>query len=647
MSLDSPVPGQLTLNRTASAIARTPLADHTPTSTSTKKTNLAEIAAQAKAEARLGSIVSGRYKLTEVLALGGVGVVFKGEHLHMRKWVAIKVLHPDAQDAPDLVARFQREAVAGAHIQHPNVAAATDFGELEDGAHFLVLEYVRGVTLRSIIKRGPLTIARAVDIGKQIAAALAATHAIGIVHRDVTPRNVMVIEGVTDVVKLIDFGLAKVDTAQLESVAPGQGMEHDERITGTGAVFGTIAYLAPEVARGMDLIDARADLYAFGLVLYEMLSGKHPFDTKDAIELFKRHAATKPPPIAERAPGIVVPPALEAVVMRLLEKSPDARYPSAEAASAALDAALVSGPMLLTPTPAPVTISAPEPLAFAPLAFAPLAPEPLAPIAAPPVASGRNRLPFVAAGIGALAVVGLALRLSLSPLPDAPLRAVTPVLAPTLHEAPLPSKDPAIVSVAVAPTAAPSQPAATAAPAAPVASAVDPIARALLRNAVAARDFQHGIEPFFTLVEHDPAAFREATLATAARDLAVTLAAAPGDNTDRVFEALARRLGSDGVDVLYEIVRTRGGSKAASRAEALLAQDDVSARATPALQVTYALRAAPCSDKIALLDRAASAGDARTLVVMETTCKACFSRNQALEDAIKSLRQRLNQRPTP
>jgi serine/threonine-protein kinase len=618
------------------------LPDHTPISASTSKPNLAEMAAKAKAEARLGSIVSGRYKLTEVLALGGVGVVFKGEHLHMRKWVAIKVLHPDAQDAPDLVARFQREAVAGAHIQHPNVAAATDFGELEDGAHFLVLEYVRGVTLRQIIKGGRLPVPRAVDIAKQIAAALAATHAIGIVHRDVTPRNVMVIEGATDVVKLIDFGLAKVDTAQLESVAPGRGSMHDERITGTGAVFGTIAYLAPEVARGMDLIDARADLYALGLVLYEMLCGKHPFDTTDAIELFKRHAATKPPPIADRVPGVVVPPALEAVVMRLLEKSPDARYPSGEAVIAALDAAMDSGALLATPTPSPVTISTPSAPAAAPVA----APVPV-PVPAPQVASGRKRLPFVAVGIAALAVFGFALRLSQSPAPDDSSRLPVPTLAPTLHEAPVPTNVPAIVSAAAAPTAAPIEPATTAAPAPPAASAADPIARARFRNAVAAHDFQHGIEPFFTLVDHDPAAFHEAALSTAARDLAVTIAAAPGDATDRVFEALARRLGSDGVDVLYEIVRTRGGSKAASRADALLVQADVTARGTPALQITYALRAAPCADKLALLDRAVSAGDSRTLVVMETTCKACFSRNQALEDATKSLRQRLNQRPTP
>src|SRR5262245_39666487 len=268
--------------------------------------NLAEASAKAKAERRLGTIVSGRYRLTEVLAMGGVGVVYKAEHVHMHKWVAIKLLHSDAQDAPDLVARFRREAVVGAHVQHPNVIAATDFGELDDGSCFLVLEFVRGVTLREVIQRGPMSGSRAVHIGKQLAAALGAIHAIGIVHRDVTPRNIMLIEGERDAVKLIDFGLAKLDPERFAAEAPH--LEDESRITGTGAVFGTIAYLAPEVALGMDLIDARADLYALGIVLYEILSGKHPFDTTDAVQLFKRHATTKPPPIAERSPGVVVPP---------------------------------------------------------------------------------------------------------------------------------------------------------------------------------------------------------------------------------------------------------------------------------------------------------------------------------------------------
>src|SRR4051812_44386675 len=284
--------------------------------------------------------------------MGGVGAVYLGEHVHMHKHVALKVLHPDSAGLPDLVARFEREAVAGAHISHPNVATATDFGELDDGSFFLVLEYVRGTTLREVIKRGPMPAARAVHITRQIASALAATHTIGIVHRDVTPRNIMLLEGERDLVKLIDFGLAKIDTERLEAFGAGSSERDSSRITGTGAVFGTIAYLAPEVSLGMDLVDARADLYALGIAFYEMLSGKHPFNTTDAVQLFKQHATARPPPIAERAPGVVVPPAVEAVVRRLLEKTPDARYANGDALIAALDAALDGTPLTSTPPPA-------------------------------------------------------------------------------------------------------------------------------------------------------------------------------------------------------------------------------------------------------------------------------------------------------
>src|SRR6201999_3992882 len=139
----------------------------------------------------------------------------------------------------------------------------------DDGAFFLVLEYVRGTTLREFIRRGPVPLGRAVGIVKQLSAALAATHAMGIVHRDVKPRNVMLIEGERDVVKLIDFGLAKLDLKQVSAVAAGRdSLDDQQRITTSGAVFGTIAYLAPEAALGMDTVDARADLYALGLVLY-------------------------------------------------------------------------------------------------------------------------------------------------------------------------------------------------------------------------------------------------------------------------------------------------------------------------------------------------------------------------------------------
>src|SRR5262249_43375672 len=136
------------------------------------------------AHRRIGDVISSRYRIDELIAEGGMGAVYRGEHTLMRKRLAIKVLNPDVRGFPEAVERFEREAIAGAHIQHPNVAAATDFGKLEDGSHFLVLEFLEGEDLRTIIGRGPLPAERATKIAQQIALALRAAHQIGIVHRD-------------------------------------------------------------------------------------------------------------------------------------------------------------------------------------------------------------------------------------------------------------------------------------------------------------------------------------------------------------------------------------------------------------------------------------------------------------------------------
>ncbi|WP_049949835.1 serine/threonine-protein kinase [Sorangium cellulosum] len=312
-----------------------------------------EEAAKQRAVSYLGRVISKRYRIDEVIAMGGMGAVYRGEHVHMHKRVAIKILHPDTERLPELVQRFEREAIAGAHIQHRNVATATDFGEAEDGSFFLVLEYVRGTTLHEIIRRGPMPAARAALIARQIAAALGATHAMSIVHRDVKPRNVMVVEPQGDLVKLIDFGLAKVSVDQLRrSVASPEStrMEGESlpvRLTTAGVIFGTIAYLAPESALGMDFVDERADLYALGLIFYEMLAGKHPFLAKDPVELFNQQRSAPVPAIAEHAPGVAVPPAIEAVVRRLLEKQPRARFESAAELIAALDAACAASGIVM------------------------------------------------------------------------------------------------------------------------------------------------------------------------------------------------------------------------------------------------------------------------------------------------------------
>ncbi|KYF89644.1 protein kinase, partial [Sorangium cellulosum] len=299
----------------------------------------AAAAGAAGGDALVGSLISGRYRVDALIGEGGMGAVYRGEQVHLRKRVAIKVLRPLARRMPELVARFEREAVAGAHIRHPNVVAAIDFGQLDDASFFLILEYVEGTPLKDVIAEGRLPPARALRIARQLASALSATHEKGIVHRDVKPLNVLL--DAHDQVRLIDFGLAKVDVDLLSSQSR-KTAGPTPALTNAGEVFGTLAYLAPEALRGMDAVDARADLYALGLVLYEMLTGHHPFDTKNIVARLKQQGAAGPPALSLRAPDLVVPYEVEQAVARLMEHDASFRYQTAADAVAALDEALAA-----------------------------------------------------------------------------------------------------------------------------------------------------------------------------------------------------------------------------------------------------------------------------------------------------------------
>ncbi len=254
---------------------------------------------------------SGRYRVVRHLARGGMAEVYLGRDELLDRPVAIKVLVSELAADDSFVERFRREARAAAGLNHHNIVSIYDFGE-DDGAYFIVMEYVDGRTLRDIIRAGgPMAPADAVQVGAEVAAALAAAHSQGIVHRDVKPANVL-IAGKT--VKVTDFGIARAANVR-------QGL------TMPGTVLGTASYLSPEQAQGVE-VDHRSDIYSLGMVLWEMLTGKAPFTGDSPVAIAYQQLSQKAPPPSTHNPR--VPSALDAVVMKAMSKDPAARQASAE-----------------------------------------------------------------------------------------------------------------------------------------------------------------------------------------------------------------------------------------------------------------------------------------------------------------------------
>jgi eukaryotic-like serine/threonine-protein kinase len=284
------------------------------------------------ADPRVGTVLAERYRIDSVLGEGAMGKVYAAEHVLMRKRLAVKVLHRELSSVPELVARFEREAMAAANIDHPNIAAATDFGRLPDGAVFLALELVEGRCLRDEIAAGPIPMARSLHIARQVAAALGAAHVQGIVHRDLKPENVMLVDkaGDPDFVKVLDFGVARVPIG--EGTADGAGP-----ITRAGMVFGTPEYIPPEQALGQ-VSDGRADLYSLGVMLFEMLTGVRPFVADSKVSLVGQHLGKAPPKLTDKLPNLTVPESVDVLVQLLLEKEVARRVQSADEVVRAVDA---------------------------------------------------------------------------------------------------------------------------------------------------------------------------------------------------------------------------------------------------------------------------------------------------------------------
>jgi CheY-like chemotaxis protein len=303
--------------------------------------------ADSSDDPRLGTVIAG-YRIEERIGRGGMGVVYRAEHINLQRRAAIKIIAPDLAESAGFRERFTREARIAAALQHPNIVTVYDAGEV-DGLLYLAMQYIQGEDLAAVLMRdGRLRPYRAIDVCRQVASALDAAHAMGLIHRDVKPANVL-IEGRTAF--LTDFGLTK----RLDGT--------HAQITRVGDVVGTIHYVAPEQIEGRK-VSARSDVYSLGCLLYHCLSGSVPFARETDVAVIYAHLSEEPAKLAEVRPDL--PEGLDAVVAKAMDKSPDRRFPSCgdmiSAARAVLDAA---GPLGDTTPPRQTTglgtIAAPTP----------------------------------------------------------------------------------------------------------------------------------------------------------------------------------------------------------------------------------------------------------------------------------------------
>ncbi len=270
-----------------------------------------------QAPSLIGEVLDGRYKILRKLGEGGMGEVFAAEHVHIEKRFAVKLLRPEIVSNAEAVQRFRQEARSASSIGHRNIIAIEDFGQLPDGRIYMCMELLNGAALNDLIQT-PITVDRLLNILIQTGHGLAAAHAKGIVHRDMKPENIFVTIGPSgeDVPKLLDFGIAKV-----------AGNDGQNNLTRTGTIFGTPFYMAPEQALG-NPVDARTDVYAMGVIMYEVFAGSLPFQGESFMGILTQHITTEPEPVAQRAAkaGRQLPMGIAEIITRCMQKNPAQRY---------------------------------------------------------------------------------------------------------------------------------------------------------------------------------------------------------------------------------------------------------------------------------------------------------------------------------
>lgn len=549
-----------------------------------------------------------------------MGSVYQAEHVLMKKRVAVKILHDKFALNSEVVQRFEREARAAASIVHRHVAGATDFGKLEDGRVYLVLEYVEGTPLRDILDEGPLSLGRSLSIVSQTASALAAAHEKRIVHRDLKPENLMLLGGSEeqDFVKVLDFGVAKV---LAETTANESG---NEQISQSGRIYGTPEYMAPEQALGQE-IDARADLYSVGVLLFEMITGRRPYQGP-AAGLLGQQLSVSLPPLSQLL-GVPIDESVQELVSDLLATDPEKRLPSATVLLdrvAVLQKSLTPDTLQAVPAPRPKI----QPEQHSSTSLRPRRKRWL--LALPVLVGGS----LLAAGFFALRS---------SELPQPREVDIEPVrIEAEASPLPLPrdlkqklEQASGLQELVQLSLEYPDQ---------------GRVRAQLSLELSKQKQFEQAVREARTALELEPRLNESPKVAGA-----IFRAAQSTEARSAAFRLLAGPMGDAGASILYDLNTTPGINKEVSdRAGRALASDAVRKSASPALLLALDLSSRPaCEQAAKLIERAQAVGDKRSLPLLLTyqsdsgcgakgteDCHPCLGDRKTLQQAIEKIEQR-------